>query len=124
MSPQDESEQLVDRKEIIIERKEEYPLRVVFAPKAVVNFGGKLVIKTLSGVRRKFSIPLLGYGGAAKIQLEDALGGGRGGDLWTKEKFFVAMGGGGGFADFMSDETKWVLPIRGIDYPVLLINEE
>ena len=114
MSPKDESEQLVDRKEIIIERKEEYPLRVIFAPKSVVNFGAKLVIKTLSGVRRKFSIPLLGYGGAAVFGLE---GGGGGSSLITKERFLCVFGpgrgGGGGYADFISDETNWVLPLTG-----------
>ena len=110
VSPRDESEQLVDRKEIIIERKEEYPLRVIFAPKSVVNFGAKLVIKTLAGARRKFSIPLLGYGGAAKLDFG-------GENLMTKERFFHVygdgVGSGGSFSDFVSDETKWVLPLSG-----------
>ena len=113
VSPKDESQQLVDRKEIIISRKEEYPLRVIFAPKSVVNFGAKLVIKTLSGVRRKFSIPLLGYGGSAVLGLEAERGGG--GGLMSKERFLNVYGRGkrGGCADFMSDETSWVMPLSG-----------
>ena len=106
----------MDKKEIIIERKEEYPLRVVFAPKSVVNFSAKLVIKTLN---RKFSIPLLGYGGAAKIQLGSDGRSARFGrdDLWEKERFLAAGGRGTGAgaagSDFLADETKWILPIPG-----------
>ena len=114
VSPRDETEQWLDRKEIIIQGKEEYPLRVVFAPKSVVNCSAKLVIKTL---RRKFSIPLLGYGGAAKIQLGSDGRNGRVGrdDLWEKERFLAKSGRGASSArsDFLADETKWIIPIPG-----------
>lgn len=68
-------------KELVLRPREEYNVRVLFAPTSIAHFKGKLQMKPVPGTS-KYSIPLSGYGGTSSL-VWDGVERGQSGSYWT-----------------------------------------